>query len=209
MEKKGSLEQEVQAACLIDSIQSNEDFTTIIEMPSGTHHLKFIVDDEWKCSEDLPTASDMDGNLINFLQVSPEGGHSQGDGLDDLSHFEEETGQTRDDSHFTDSLKYSESPPGSYSTEIPKYLEARDVESPEQVQEYDPPQTLPRYLEKVLLNHKSSAGQDPSILPIPHHVALNHLYACSIKDGIMAIGTTTRYRKKVTRTDLVHNYCVI
>jgi hypothetical protein len=54
-------------------------------MPVGTHNFKFIVDDEWKCSEDLPTASDPEGNLINYLQVSKEASHAQGDGLDDLT----------------------------------------------------------------------------------------------------------------------------
>jgi hypothetical protein len=64
---------------------SQEDFHTIIDMPVGTHNFKFIVDDEWKCSEDLPTASDPEGNLINYLQVSKEASHAQGDGLDDLT----------------------------------------------------------------------------------------------------------------------------
>jgi hypothetical protein len=54
-------------------------------MPVGVHHLKYIVDDEWTCSEDLPTASDPDGNLVNYIQVTPEAGFSQGDGMDDLS----------------------------------------------------------------------------------------------------------------------------
>jgi hypothetical protein len=94
LEEKDSSQQEVIYNLISFSHESNDDFTTIIEMPSGTHHLKFIVDDEWKCSEDLPTASDMDGNLINYLQVSIEEGHSQGDGLDDLSHnFDEDAGK--------------------------------------------------------------------------------------------------------------------
>jgi len=35
------------------------------------------------------------------------------------------------------------------------------------------------------------------VLPVPNHVVLNHLYTLSIRDGVMALGTTTRYRKKV------------
>ena len=54
-------------------------------MPVGVHHLKYVVDDEWKCSEDLPTTSDPDGNLVNYIEVTPEAGFSQGDGMDDLS----------------------------------------------------------------------------------------------------------------------------
>jgi len=56
-------------------------------------------------------------------------------------------------------------------------------------------------LEKVLLNthHKNEdpSKEDPMVLPIPNHVVLNHLYTLSIRDGVMALGTTSRYRKKV------------
>jgi hypothetical protein len=55
-------------------------------MPAGqSHRFKFIVDDEWKCSEDLPMASDPDGNLVNYLDVMDERGEHMGDGLDSLS----------------------------------------------------------------------------------------------------------------------------
>ena len=56
-------------------------------MPPGTHRFKFIVDDEWKCSDELPMASDSDGNLVNYLEVLDEWGERQGDGLDGLSRF--------------------------------------------------------------------------------------------------------------------------
>ncbi len=97
---------------------------------------------------------------------------------------------------FIETVGYSESPPGSYSTNVPKYLASQALESPVE-HANDPPQTLPRYLEKVLLNHKSRPGQDPSLLPIPNHVALNHLYACSIRDNVMAVACTSRYDQKV------------
>ena len=41
----------------------------MLELPPGTHRLKFIVDDEWKCSNEMETATDPDGNLVNYLQV--------------------------------------------------------------------------------------------------------------------------------------------
>lgn len=51
---------------------STQDFTAVLELPPGTHRLKFIVDDEWKCSNEMETATDPDGNLVNYLQVSDE-----------------------------------------------------------------------------------------------------------------------------------------
>ena len=64
--------------------KSDQDFSVMIQMPLGTQPLKFIVDDEWKCSTDLPIASDNDGNLVNYLQISLESSDI-GDGLDDIS----------------------------------------------------------------------------------------------------------------------------
>lgn len=39
---------------------------------------------------------------------------------------------------------------------------------------------------------------DNSILPAPNHVVLNHLTASAIKGGVLAVGTTTRYKRKVS-----------
>ncbi|EEC15614.1 5-AMP-activated protein kinase, beta subunit, putative [Ixodes scapularis] len=43
-------------------------------------------------------------------------------------------------------------------------------------------------------------GQWPTLLPEPNHVMLNHLYALSIKDGVMVLSATHRYRKKYVTT---------
>lgn len=68
------------------------------------------------------------------------------------------------------------------------------------------PPTLPRHLEKVILNSTpkelegtvgGAAGDDNSILPVPNHVVLNHLTASAIRNGTLAVGTTTRYKRKV------------
>ena len=37
---------------------------------------------------------------------------------------------------------------------------------------------------------------DPSVLPVPDHVMLNHLYALSIRDGVMVLASTSRYKQK-------------
>jgi len=47
---------------------------------------------------------------------------------------------------------------------------------------------------------------DNSILAVPNHVVLNHLTASAIKNGTLGVGTTTRYRKKVSR--LFHDSAV-
>lgn len=97
----------------------------------------------------------------------------------------------------------SSTPPGTYSADIPQYLQDLAKQSPEaaalsaQQQQLTQPPGLPPHLEKVMLNSQAVSDEDNSVLPVPNHVNLNHLYACSIKDGVMALAATSRYRKKV------------
>ncbi|VDP09261.1 unnamed protein product [Soboliphyme baturini] len=52
----------------------------------------------------------------------------------------------------------------------------------------------------LILNQDTSMSCDPNLLPEPNHVMLNHLYALSIKDGVMVLSATHRYRKKYVTT---------
>ena len=40
-------------------------------------------------------------------------------------------------------------------------------------------------------------GDDASVLPVPSHVVLHHLSTSAIRNGVLAVANTTRYRKKV------------
>ncbi|XP_071338299.1 5'-AMP-activated protein kinase subunit beta-1-like [Trachinotus anak] len=59
---------------------------------------------------------------------------------------------------------------------------------------------LPPHLLQVLLNKDTGVSCDPTLLPEPNHVMLNHLYALSIKDGVMVLSATHRYKKKYVTT---------
>ncbi|KDQ62722.1 hypothetical protein JAAARDRAFT_121533 [Jaapia argillacea MUCL 33604] len=64
------------------------------------------------------------------------------------------------------------------------------------------------------VQHGSSAGSynatlmldgpgladDGSVLPVPSHVVLHHLSTSAIRNGVLAVGTTTRYKKKYLTT---------
>ncbi|KAI0061502.1 hypothetical protein BV25DRAFT_1992187 [Artomyces pyxidatus] len=41
---------------------------------------------------------------------------------------------------------------------------------------------------------------DASVLPVPSHVVLHHLSTSAIRNGVLAVGNTTRYRKKFITT---------
>lgn len=174
----------------------------MLELPPGTHRLKFIVDDEWKCSNEMETATDPDGNLVNYLQVMDE---------------EEDCGQIsadENDDDFNSVTSSKEHTTDGYSNIIPPELlqlaassntteGGEDEQQKKNILEWEKkqpqPPFLPPHLEKVLLNSNTVSEEDNSVLHEPNHVTLNHLYACSIKDNVMALATTSRYRKKVKR----------
>mmetsp|Transcript_22034 Transcript_22034/g.20033 ORF Transcript_22034/g.20033 Transcript_22034/m.20033 type:complete len:256 (-) Transcript_22034:55-822(-) len=57
------------------------------------------------------------------------------------------------------------------------------------------PPSLPPHLRHIILN-KGSLTNDPLSLPVPQYVSLNHLYCTAIKDGMMVLGSTQRYKEK-------------
>ncbi|CEL62559.1 SNF1 protein kinase subunit beta-2 OS=Saccharomyces cerevisiae (strain ATCC 204508 / S288c) GN=SIP2 PE=1 SV=3 [Rhizoctonia solani AG-1 IB] len=186
---------------------------TTLDLRPGTHRLKFIVDDQWKCSDDLPTAVDDAGNLVNYIEVA------ETDGL-----LGWEKGLTSAPDHL---------PP--WTSEIPPLLvQAARMEEEYLAQRGQPdapsppliphPPALPRHLEKVILNARTTGNasaasgigkptvasmggvgpaggaDDNSVLPVPNHVVLNHLGTSAIKGGVLAVGTTTRYHRKYITT---------
>jgi hypothetical protein len=58
------------------STSEPETFTTTVSLLPGTHHIKFIVDENWKLAQDLPTAVDDDGSLANYVSVPLPAGPS-------------------------------------------------------------------------------------------------------------------------------------
>ncbi|ORZ15899.1 hypothetical protein BCR42DRAFT_328104, partial [Absidia repens] len=186
-------------------VKSTHDFNAVLDLPLGTHRLKFIVDDEWKCSNDLETATDLDGNLVNYIQVLAED-DIENDQLDFLDNSSDDDGNgflsTPTDSKYTsvipkELLCLSEAVrddsgvgPGGMDAHQRKHILEWGRNQPQ-------PPNLPPHLENVLLNSQTVSDEDSSVLPVPNHVTLNHMYACSIKDHVMALSATTRYRNKV------------
>lgn len=93
--------------------------------------------------------------------------------LSDFEQLEDEDGNADD---------------GVYTREIPD------------IDEYtkEPP-PLPPHLRHIILN-KAPPSVDCRLLPVPQHVALNHLYCTAIKDGMMVLGITNRYKQKFVTT---------
>lgn len=69
------------------------EYSCVLHLAPGTHRLKFIVDDRWRVSRDLPAASDGEGNLTNYIEVAHQGPAHPGP----LSAPGEDLPQTADD----------------------------------------------------------------------------------------------------------------
>lgn len=154
----------------------DDTWTAVLDLPKGTHKLMFVVDDEMKCSSQLPMATDSIGNFVNYLDVTEE--KESGDSKYEQYDFDEE---------FTE-------PEKEYCSEIPYIITAPS----EEIAHYDiePPPVLPPQLDSSILNELSFTKEDTSVLPPPNHVVINHLATSSIKHNILSVSTTVRYSKK-------------
>ncbi|XP_071803449.1 5'-AMP-activated protein kinase subunit beta-2-like [Asterias amurensis] len=159
--------------------KSHGDFTTIIDLPEGEHQYKYFVDGQWQHNTKQPTRANEFGAMNNVVKVQDT----------DFEVFE-----ALDIDSSTSATKHrnlSGSPPGTYGQEIP----TREMQN-----SVGGPPILPPHLLNVLLNKDVGAQYEPTLLPEPNHVMLNHLYALSIKDGVMVLSATHRYRKKYVTT---------
>ncbi|XP_077301836.1 5'-AMP-activated protein kinase subunit beta-1 [Arctopsyche grandis] len=153
-------------------VKSHGDFVTIIDLPEGEHQYKFYVDGEWKHDPDLKLIDNGMGSKNNLVSVKN-------------SDFEVFQALAKDNEsvHGIDSKEYSQ--------EVPQTKPWDKVTGPP---------ILPPHLLQVILNKDTPLSCEPTLLPEPNHVMLNHLYALSIKDGVMVLSATHRYRKKYVTT---------
>ena len=65
---------------------------------------------------------------------------------------------------------------------------------------------MPPQLQRALLNSAPVNPDDPVLLPLPHHVMINHMYFLSRpedpKENVEVLGTTHRFRSKFVTTVL-------
>lgn len=171
----------------IPLVKSQQDFYTIIDLPEGTHQYKYHVDGQWACDNNQEKVPNIFGTENNIVSVkSSDFEVFEALGIDNVA-----TGHV-DDSLLT--KKRPGSPPGEYGQVVPH------KETGERGVRHSAPPILPAHLLQVILNKEIPQHCEPSLLPEPNHVMLNHLYALSIKDGVMVLSTTHRYRKKYITT---------
>ncbi|XP_028449295.1 5'-AMP-activated protein kinase subunit beta-2 isoform X2 [Perca flavescens] len=154
--------------------KSHNDFVAILDLPEGEHQYKFFVDGQWVHDPSEAVVTSQLGTINNLIQVKK-------------SDFEVFDALHVDSLECSDTSDLSSSPPGPYGQEQYSF-------KPEE--HFKAPPILPPHLLQVILNKDTNISCDPALLPEPNHVMLNHLYALSIKDGVMVLSATHRYKKK-------------
>ncbi|ESZ99434.1 carbohydrate-Binding Module family 48 protein [Sclerotinia borealis F-4128] len=192
----------------------------IIHVRPGTHHVRFIQDGIMKCSALLPTTVDFGNNLVNYIEVSaddlpsdetfvkipsdPIGGPENKPEITQPEPVPaEERTKPKPISKMKPAISQSQ-----FTSEIPQYL--IDMDKPEDSRDYryaiaaidklPPPPSLPGFLGKPILNANAPMKDDNSVLTMPNHTVLNHLATSSIKNNVLAVSATTRYKRKYVTT---------
>lgn len=158
--------------------RSKNNFVAIMDLPEGEHQYKFCVDGQWTLDPTGAVMTSKTGTVNNVIQVK-------------RTDFEVFDALRIDSQDSADEL--SSSPPGPY------HQDSYTLKPDDKNEKKGPPH-LPPHLLQVLLNKDIGVSCDPTLLPEPNHVMLNHLYALSIKDGVMVLSATHRYKKKYVTT---------
>lgn len=169
----------------VPMVKSDGDYVTIVELPEGEHQYKFVVDGKWEHDPNQTVVDDNFNGKNNIVTVKK----SDFEVMDALEMDSIKTEAERNGSNTED---LSQSPPGEYTTEFPiRGVNTLSVDKPP----YLPPQLL-----NIVLNKDTATKCEPSLLPEPNHVMLKHLYALSIRDGVMVLSSTFRFKKKFVTT---------
>lgn len=185
-------------------------FATTINVLPGTHHVRFLVDNNMQTSPDLPTTVDFGNNLVNYIEISP-------DDVPTAQQEEAATPQENKDRRLAEAKEADAKqrrdkpvlPAEAFSRVWPQYLydyENEPEDSPvaqaaaAAIEKLPNPPSLPGFLSKPILNAATLMKDDNSVLNMPNHTTLNHLATSSIKNGTLAVSATTRYRDKYVTT---------
>ncbi|KAL1900253.1 galactose metabolism-related protein [Sporothrix stenoceras] len=242
-------------------------FATTINVLPGTHHIRFLVDNQMETSRDLPTTVDFGNNLVNYIEVAPQStppkdqqgvpppasssvsasattsapsttaSSGQGGVAVSKQHQEQQKQRQQQQQQQQAAAAAQQGPPqapksaaqligadssveltdrapkwknvpepAAFSHELPKFLvdydqpdDSPDFHTAAAATEILPmPPSLPGFLGKPILNAATLIKDDNSVLNMPNYTILNHLATSSIKNNILAVSATTRYKDKFT-----------
>ncbi|CAK9301490.1 unnamed protein product, partial [Gordionus sp. m RMFG-2023] len=189
----------------IPLVHSQGNFTTILQIPEGTHQYKFYVDSKWLHDDKQSTINNDLGTQNNVIEVKKT----------DFEVFDAlavDIASLRHDKHINSTPPPS--PNFSSTLDAPPNPDLPYLEDAHELLQYGqrvPPRIaaaggatppfLPPQLLQVPLNRDIPYNFEPALLPEPAtRAVLNHLYALSIKDGVLVLSCTHRHKKKYVTT---------
>jgi hypothetical protein len=173
-----------------------------------------------QCSPDLPTTVDFGNNLVNYIEVSADDLPRDTAAADlatgvTVTSAESKSVPTHPEAEAAEEEKAKSSKPAAkskpvlplnrYMSQVPQYLVDLDKAEDSAAYQYaaaaieklPTPPSLPGFLGKPILNAATPMKDDNSVLTMPNHTVLNHLATSSIKNNVLAVSATTRYKRKV------------
>jgi hypothetical protein len=162
----------------------------------------------------LPTTVDFGNNLVNYIEVSGDDAAARNLTVGAAAPKSANEAQALPSRQTSDAAletrlpqKKDIPPPEDFSGAIPQYL--ADFDQPEDTRPYQlsvgaldklpTPPALPGFLSKPIMNANALIKDDNSVLNMPNHTVLNHLATSSIKNNVLAVSATTRYKNKVSQ----------
>ncbi|CAD5235036.1 unnamed protein product [Bursaphelenchus xylophilus] len=180
----------------IPLVKSTNDFSTIINLNPGDYEYKFLVDGKWMVDSQA-NKSERNGDMCNVMNID-EADFEVFNALDKDMEASN-AGVAMKKMNSTGVQQPSHDTPN--DREIEKLREfTQQLPDRRDFEKAPNPPVLPPHLLQVILNKDTPVSCDPNVLPEPNHVMLNHLYALSIKDGVMVLSATHRHRKKYVTT---------
>lgn len=175
--------------------------------------MRFLVDGQMQTSLDLPTTVDFGNNLVNYIEVSADDVPPQdieGSAASQAGEGDDRQIQDRSSSHISEASRMSRTKPATSLSDmndvVPTYLV--DIDEPDTSPQYlfsldlcqklPAPPSLPGFLGRPIMNAAILMKDDNSVLNMPNHTVLNHLATGSIKNGVLGVSATTRYKSKVS-----------
>lgn len=197
-----------------------------LKLPPGVHRFRFIVDNELRYSDYLPTATDQMGNFVNYLEIRATDSTEFTSYLED--HISAQAKKMSAQSRIALKIKTEpdnvgdgftrfynedlEGPDLEFSNKLPavftdprimeKYYMKLDYERSRSRTSSLLPAQLPPHLEHAILNEfPNTASTTNEIahggsLSTPNHVVLNHLLTSSVRHSTLGLATAVRYKDK-------------
>jgi len=166
-------------------VKTDGEYTVALELPPGQYEYKYFVDGTWQHDSFAKSVENKFGSHNNVITVSVSDASlcisCQNTNVSTVLDYDELTAEKD---------KYSDE---GFTQKIPDMSMYTTA---------GPPPQLPVQLRRGILNAESEDSSDPTLLPEPQHVLLNHLYALTVRDGVMVLGATHRYKRKYVTTML-------